>query len=192
MRAWVGVAELVKTKTLKGGLVARCVPGLPFLLSCGLEVAFVPPQHDAPRRARVASVQDDGKGSYLVEFEGVRDITTAEMLVGCRCLARRADLPESALCVESDTLVGYEVFDAKQGFVGVVEEILENPGQVLLSVAQEREALQPSGCTDCQTSPAPDTDKRATLIPLVDAFIVAIDDEASRIDMDLPDGLLDL
>ena len=63
------VAELSKTKTLTGGLVARCAPGLPFLLEEGMEVAFVPPRHDAPRRARVLSVQDAGRDAFLVTFE---------------------------------------------------------------------------------------------------------------------------
>lgn len=71
MRTWANVAELSKTKTLTGGLVARCAPGLPFLLEEGMEVAFVPPRHDAPRRARVLSVQDAGRDAFLVTFEGV-------------------------------------------------------------------------------------------------------------------------
>ena len=109
MRTWANVAELSKTKTLTGGLVARCAPGLPFLLEEGMEVAFVPPRHDAPRRARVLSVQDAGRDAFLVTFEGVDSIDIAELLVGCSCLVRRADLPESALAAEADGLEGFEV-----------------------------------------------------------------------------------
>ena len=109
MRTWANVAELSKTKTLTGGLVARCAPGLPFLLEEGMEVAFVPPRHDAPRRARVLSVQDAGRDAFLVTFEGVDSIDVAELLVGCSCLVRRADLPESALAAEADGLEGLNV-----------------------------------------------------------------------------------
>ena len=115
MRTWANVAELSKTKTLTGGLVARCAPGLPFLLEEGMEVAFVPPRHDAPRRARVLSVQDAGRDAFLVTFEGVDSIDVAELLVGCSCLVRRADLPESALAAEADGLEGFEVHDAPTG-----------------------------------------------------------------------------
>ena len=41
MHDWANVAELTKTKTLTGGLVARCAPGLPFLLEEGLEVELL-------------------------------------------------------------------------------------------------------------------------------------------------------
>ena len=33
---------------------------------------------------------------------------------------------------------------------------------------------------------------RTVLVPLVDAFVSGIDEDARRIDVDLPDGLLDL
>lgn len=173
MRTWANVAELSKTKTLTGGLVARCVPGLPFLLEEGMEVAFVPPQHDAPRRARVQSVQDAGRGTYLVAFEGIDSIGVAELLVGCSCLVRRVDLPEGALVVETDGLAGFEVHDVRAGLVGTVESVVENPGQSLLSVARTGGG-QP------------------VLVPLVDAFVVRFDEDARCIEVDLPDGLLEL
>lgn len=173
MRTWANVAELSKTKTLSGGLVARCAPGLPFLLEEGMEVAFVPPQHDAPRRARVRSVQDAGRGTYLITFEGVDSIDVSELLVGCSCLVRRADLSEEAFATEADTFVGFEVYDADAGLVGVVESVLENPGQLLLSVERPGET-------------------ESVLVPLVDAFVVDVDEDARRIDMDLPHGLLEL
>lgn len=173
MHAWVTVAELAKAKTLTGGLVARCVPGLPFLLSEGMEVAFVPPQHEAPRRARVVSVQDQGRGAYFVHFDGVENISVAERLAGCRCLVRRVDLPDDALVIETDGLTGFEIRDINAGVIGVVEDVLENPGQVLLSVKR-------NGGGD------------NVLIPLVDAFIEGIDEDARLIDVALPDGLLEL
>lgn len=173
MRAWAKVAELTKAKTLSGGLVARCVPGPPFLLAEGTEVAFVPPQHDAPRYARVVSVRDEGRGTYFITFDCVKGIDDAERLAGCSCLVRRADLPTDALVVEPESLAGFEVYDEEAGFVGVVDEVIENPGQCLLSV------VKPEG-------------GEPVLIPLVDAFVKAFDEEASRIDLTLPDGLLEL
>lgn len=175
MREWANVAELTKTKTLAGGLIARPAPGLPFLLSEGLEVAFVPPQIDAPRCARVASVTVEGRDFHLVMFEGVDSIDSAERLVGCSCLVRRADLPAGVLAAASEAtgLAGFEVHDQQAGFVGLVEDTVENPGQVLLSVA-------------------PATGGRSVLIPLVDEFVVSLNEDARRLDVALPGGLLDL
>ena len=172
MRAWANVAELAKPKNLIGGLVARSAPGLPFLLREGLEVAFVPPQLDAPRRARVVSVQEQAKGAFLVTFEGVDSIEVAERLAGCCCLVRRADLPQDALVAPGAGLEGFEVRDARAGRVGLVAEMVEGPGQTLLSVERP--------------------DGRTSLVPFVDAFVVSVDEDARRIDVDVPDGLLDL
>lgn len=178
MRDWMHAADLARTKTLQGGLVARSAPGLSFLLREGMEVAFVPPQHEAPRRSIVKSVRDEGGGAYLVMFEGVDDIATARLLSGCRCLVRRADAPKDACAIERDGLLGWEVHDAHTGYVGVVADVVENPGQTLLEVAP------------CDEGGAGGS--RTVLIPLVDAFIVSVDEETRRIDVFVPEGLLDL
>lgn len=175
MRAWMNVAELARTKTLQGGLVARSAPGLPFLLREGMEVAFVPPQHDAPRRGVVKSVRDEGRGAYLVAFEGVDGIADAELLSSCRCLVRRSDIPEGAVPVEGEGLVGWEVRDKRFGLVGRVCDLVENPSQTLLEIAADDAGVP-----------------RTVLIPLVDAFVVGFDEDERRIDVDVPEGLLDL
>ena len=177
MRDWMHVADLARTKTLQGGLVARSASGLPFLLHEGMEVAFVPPRHEAPRRSIVKSVREEGD-AYVVAFEGVDDIATAQLLSGCRCLVRRADVPEDARATERDSLAGWEVCDVRTGFVGVVSAVVENPAQTLLEVVLRDVARQDGG--------------HAILIPMVEAFIASIDEEARRIDMTLPEGLLDL
>lgn len=167
------VADLANTKMTRGGLAARAAAGLPFLLREGMEVAFVPPQHDAPRRARVRSVRDEGKGRYRVAFEGIDDYETAERIAGMSILARREDLPEEVVLAAEEDLCGWEVRDERLGCVGRVTDLLESPGQALLEV--ERPGAE---------EPA--------LIPLVDAFVLGFDEEARRIEVSLPDGLLDL
>ena len=138
MRAWADVAELTNTKNLDGGLVARCAPGLPFLLREGMEVAFVPPVLDAPRRARVAWVRAEGGAPEgVVGFEDVEGIGAASPLVGCHCLVRRSDLPQDALAgAGAHAWAGFAVFDARAGFVGHVEGVREMPAQRLLEVAR--------------------------------------------------------
>lgn len=172
MRAWADVAVLAKTKNLQGGFVARAAAGLPFLLHEGLEVAFVPPALDAPRRARVASVQQSGDG-FLVFFDGIDGIDVAERLAGCHCLVRTDDVPEGSLAAADDGVLGWEVFDAAAGCLGTVVEVVENPGQSLLSIERAGDA-------------------RPLLVPAVDAFVVGLDERARRIDVDVPAGLLDL
>lgn len=171
MRAWTHVADLVKPKNLQGGLVARRVAGLPFLLFEGLEVAFVPPVLDAPRRGVVEEVRPLGDEAYFVRFDSVATIDDASALAGCSCLARRADLPEDLGEEAPGLLLGYTVFDDEQGEIGQVVEVVENPGQWLLSIEGPRGAL---------------------LVPFVEPIVCGIDEDERIIEIDAPEGLLDL
>lgn len=174
MRTWIDIASLAHTKNINGGLVARCAAGLPFLLSEGMKLALVPPVLDAPREVTVESLQMRTDYEAVVFFEEVEDAGTAEALVGCHCLVRRADVADSLLELESElpSWEGWQVHDVAAGFVGRVVEIEDRPLQPLLVVEREGGA--------------------EALIPLVEDFIIAIDEEALRIDMQLPAGLLDM
>lgn len=170
MHDWVNVAELVKPKSLQGGLVARCAPGLPFLLRVGLEVAFVPPALDAPRRGVVVEAQEQAGGSYLVSFDAVDSIDTAEALAGCSCLARRCDLPVGFDEQVDEDIVGYAVVDEVVGQVGEVVDVVDNGAQQLVVV---------------------DGAFGEVLIPFVDAIVLSIDDERKTVATRMPSGLLD-
>ncbi len=172
MSAWVRIAEFTKAKHLKGGLVAHSVAGLPFLLEEGLHVAFVPPQLDVPREGTVTELREDPKGGFVVAFDTVRDVDAAEALVGCFCLARRDDLPDDVLELQEGGIEGFSVVDEVAGLLGVAVAINEMPGQHLLEVAR------PDGTT--------------VLIPVVDEFVVGVDEEERCIHVSVPSGLLEL
>ena len=178
MRAWADVACLATAKNLNGGLVVRSASGLPFLLEEGIEVAFVPPVLDVPRRARVEDVRLKDDETAVVHFSGIDDIDTAKALVGCHVLMKREDMPELAraqAAAHSEGALGWKVFDRTAGLLGTLSRIDDNPGQSLLVVSR-----------------AGEDDARELLIPLVDEFLVDIDEEGCRIDVDVPAGLLDL
>lgn len=174
MRAWADVAYLATTKNLNGGLVARSAAGLPFLLSEGLRVALVPPRLDAPREVTVASVQMRADDEALVFFDEVADAATAQALVGCHVLAPREAFDPADLVPAGEwaSWEGWQVVDAAAGRVGAVARIEEMPLQSLLVVARP--------------------DGTEALIPLVDELIAGVDEDARRIDVVLPAGLLDL
>lgn len=179
MHTWANVAKLTETKARSGGLVARCAAGLPFLLSEGLEVAFVPPVLDAPRRGRVTSVRPLSEDEAAVTFDSVDSIDVAEQLVGCCCLVRRSSLSADELRALEEAeldLTGFAVVDAAAGRIGTVSRIIENPGQSLLVVDR-------AGGADASSE---------ALIPFVEDLVACIDVDARRIDVALPEGLLDL
>lgn len=170
MHDWVNVAELVKPKSLQGGLVARCAPGLPFLLREGLEVAFVPPRLDAPRRGTVVEVREQASGAYLVSFDSVEDIEAAEALAGCSCLVRRSVLPAGFDEQDEAGIVGYTVVDEAAGQVGEVVDVIDNRAQQLIVV---------------------DGGFGEVLVPFVEAIVCSIDDERKTVVTRMPPGLLD-
>lgn len=174
MRGWCDIAYLAKTKNLNGGLVARGAPGLPVLLYEGLEVALVPPALDAPRRVHVASVAELSETEALVAFDEVPDLGVAELVVGCRCLVREAEVDLSFIEADDDLpdWEGWRVEDVRAGFVGEVAALDDRAMQPLLVVRRD--------------------DGRETLVPLVDAFVEAVDEDARAIRLSCPEGLLDL
>lgn len=171
MRKWARVAEVVKTKTLHGGLVVRSAAGLPFLLFEGMELVFVPPQFDAPRRGVVVSIREAKEDVCVLTFDSVSDIDTAEALVGCSLLACVDDLPSDFDKLEQAPYLGYQVIDEKEGLLGVVEELIEASMQSRLSVQGPYGQLQ---------------------IPFVDSFVLSTDDERGVITTRIPKGLLEV
>jgi 16S rRNA processing protein RimM len=109
-------------------------------------------------------------GDHLIlKFQGVDTISDAEKLAGAEVaipFEQRAELPEEEV-YQSD-LVGCEVFDATGRSLGVVTDFQETGGTPLLQVGND------------------------LLIPFAKEICTKIDLENKRIDVNLPDGLLDL
>jgi len=174
MRPWVDVAYLAKTRNLDGSFVVKATTGLPFLLEEGMEVAFVPPQTDCPRRVHVEHIRLVDDESAEVKFDAVNDSDVAHQLLGCHCLARRAELDEELLNAAPVKWQGWTVVDAERGLLGSVSDIIENPGQDLLEVDRGGDAADP------------------LLIPVVEEFIIDVDPDNLCITVDVPQGLLEL
>lgn len=181
MSAWANVATIGKAKNLKGGLLVYAREGLPFLLKEGMEATFVPPELHVPRTARVTSIAPQPQGAYLVFFDTIDSIDFAEQLQDHSCLVLKSDLPE-----ELDRgllgLVGFTLLDPKATTIGRIVALEENPAHPLLVV--DISSFSPNS--------APDQDAILVRIPLVDDFVVSVDEAAEAIVMNLPKGLLDL
>ncbi len=109
----------------------------------------------------------------IVKLEEVDNREAARELAGKPVLARREDLSEEALAepFSLGALEGFVIFDRSLGEVGTIEEVVELPQQLMAVLYyQEREVL----------------------IPLSAQLILDIDEAGKRIDMELPEGLLDL
>lgn len=171
MGSRANIACLLRAKNNEGGLSVRATEGLPFLLSPGMDVTFVPPLVRFPRHSKVVRIEGS-QGKHLVYFEDITNRNDAEQLEGHFCLVRKADLPAGYDAAEGFDVVDYSVVDEDLGPLGVVVRIEENPAHPLLVVSAEGD--------------------HDVLIPVVDEFIVSVDDDTQQIRVHIPAGLLDL
>lgn len=188
MGPWTNIAALLSAKTKEGGLSVKPTEGLPFLLTEGMDVTFVPPILRFPRSSKVARVEHPAPGKYLVYFEKVTTRSDAEELEGHYCLVRTEDLPDDFDESGELQVVGFLVMDSVFGELGTVARIEENPAHPLLVVEplEEQESFENQKSSEDQKSFS------EVLIPVVDAFIDEIDEDDRIIYVSVPDGLLDL
>lgn len=155
--------------------------GLPFLLEVGMEVVFVPPVLRVPRQGRVTHIAHQKEDAYLVQFDTIDSIDLAEKLQDHFCLVREERLPEGYDRMLFD-LTGFRVSDPARGFTGDIVSMEPNPAHPLLVVeVASLDAEEQAGSLS-----------RTVRIPLVEEFIVSIDEEGKTVMMELPEGLLDL
>ncbi len=112
-------------------------------------------------------------GRPIIKFEGITGIGEAERLSGreLRILESELEpLPEGSHY--HFRVRGCGVWDRQRGYLGVVEEILTTGGTDLLVVR--------------------DSKAGETLIPLCEAICKSIDTERSRVEVDVPEGLVAL
>jgi 16S rRNA processing protein RimM len=111
------------------------------------------------------------QGRLLARFEGIDDRDRAESLRGVVLLVRRGEVPPAPRgSYYHFELVGCCVVDRRLGELGMVEEVVEDGGGALLRVRAMGSDL---------------------LVPFVGAFLVEVDIASRRIEVDLPEGLVE-
>ncbi len=128
------------------------------------------PVAGASRRLTVKNSRLD-KDSLLVEFEGIADRNDVETWRNARL-----EIEESALPVLPQgeiyvfELVGCACFDRAAGHLGNVTDVIEDGGGLMMLVEKEGRVLP---------------------VPYVKALVPEVDVTARRIDVDLPEGLIE-
>lgn len=172
--SWLEVGKIVGVQGLKGEVRVYPnsdfperfeVPGLRWLLR---------PEATEPEQIELLSGRYlNGKGLYVLRFEGVSDRTQAEALKNCRLLVPESDRPplEEGEFHVSD-LLGLKVFDqATQALVGTVVDVFA-AGNDLLEVE-----LSESGSKK--------------LIPFVEEIVPVVDLQQRRVEITPPAGLIE-
>jgi 16S rRNA processing protein RimM len=170
----VTLARILRARGLRGEVAAEILTDFPERLPKLREV-WLSDGKSAPRRVRVQRcwLSPSRGGQAIFHFADVNRVEDAEPLRGLEVqvpIEQRAELAAGSYFVGD--LVGCEVWEAgAAAALGAVRDVEFPGGAPLLAV---------------------DTSAGEVLVPLAAEFCVRIDVKAKRIDVTLPDGLLDL
>jgi 16S rRNA processing protein RimM len=128
---------------------------------------------DGSSRALRVRAMRSHQGRPLLSFEGVDDANAAAALVGATLAVERGAVELDEGEYFDDDLAGCVMVDPHGTELADVIAVEHYPAQDVLIVA-------PRGARE-----------RRAMVPLVRAFVKAVDVQAKRIDVELPPGLLD-
>lgn len=123
------------------------------------------------------SIRTKGQTSYLVKFERIDSEEQARQFVNKTVFALKSELKEYMAesgedLIDSDDWSGFEVHDSELGTLGTLERIDDSTANILMMVE------------------TPDGEE--LYIPLAEEFLTGIDPDKRIINVNLPEGLIDL
>lgn len=118
----------------------------------------------------IEKIQRKSANSYLLKFDDLP--SRARMLIGCEVFMfnDEAQIEEGELD-ELSLLYGFSVVDKEKGEIGILDSIIEYPGNPVFSILYK---------------------KKEILIPANQDFILEIDEEKRILYIETPEGLIDL
>jgi 16S rRNA processing protein RimM len=179
---WIVVAHLVRPQGRNGELLAEILTDFPERFAERQRLFLTKPDASASGEPREIALESHWlhKDRIVLKFAGVNSINDAEMLRGLDVVIpreERAPLEEDAVYL--DELIGCRVFDLHGTQGGAGREVGEIVDVDRESTAGDLLVVKPSSGPD-------------VLIPFVKAFLQRMDLAGRRIEMDLPEGLLEL
>jgi 16S rRNA processing protein RimM len=138
---------------------------LPYMESVFLEI------EGKPVPFFLAETEYSGGGTLKLTFEDYDSAEKVTEFKDCRVFLTTG-FNENSKTPDIHNLTGYEVYSNEHDLLGSINEIIENPGQLLLNIRSPK--------------------NKEILIPFHEDFIIGIDNRKRIIVMDLPEGLIDL
>lgn len=168
--AFVTLARVVKTQGRRGEVAVEVHSDVPDRFKPGMRL-FAVAKNDARRELKIEDAWLH-KEFVVLKFAGIDSISDADLLVGSELqvpLSERAKLEPGAAFVSD--LVGCELFDRGRE-IGTVSDVRFGAGEAPLLVVG-------SGTSELE-------------IPYAQEFLNSVNLEQKRIDMTLPEGLLEV
>jgi 16S rRNA processing protein RimM len=187
--AWIVLAHLLRPQGRKGEVLAELFTDFPERFEEQTRVFLAPigfgGKEAEARLAEVASFwlpMGKNEGRVVLHFAGVGTISDAESIAGLDVIVPREErLPLDDESVYISELIGCTVYDGTAA-VGVVDDVQ------FATTADGARRLADAAPLLAVTS----HDGDEVLIPFAKAFLVTVDTEAKRIEMKLPEGLVDV
>jgi 16S rRNA processing protein RimM len=187
--AWIVLAHLLRPQGRKGEVLAELLTDFPERFEDQRRVFLAAPGFDgAEAEARPAEVVafwlpvGKNEGRIVLQFAGVDTISDAEMIAGQDVIIPHEErLPLSDESVYISELVGCTVYDGSKP-VGVVADV-----QFAMTADGGRRVDEAAPLLAVTSR-----DGDEILIPFAKAFLVSVDTAAKRIDMKLPEGLIEV
>ena len=110
-------------------------------------------------------------GSIRLIFKDYNSYEKVKEFAGCSVLIPIKDKEQSSDS-DSEDLAGFSLFSENNLYIGLITDIIKNPGQWLLKISGN--------------------DGREILVPLHEDLIVGIDKKERKIFMIIPEGLIDI
>ena len=187
--AWIVLAHLLRPQGRRGELLAELFTDFPKRFEDQGRVFLAAPGFDGDEsEARPAEVVafwlpiGKNEGRVVLQFAGIDTISDAETIAGLDVIIPREErLPLEDESVYISELIGCTVYDGPTQ-VGVVDDVqfamtadggrrLDDAAPLLAVASVEGDEI---------------------LIPFAKAFLVRVDTETKRIEMTLPEGLIDV
>lgn len=176
---WVLVARLVRPHGRRGELVAEILTDFPERFHQRPRLFLIPPERvgTRPREVRLENFWFQ-RSRIVLKLEGVDSINEAETLRGYQVAipaSERAPLEPGAVYVSD--LIGCTVVDLNRGGaeVGQITDLERGSSSTDLLIVRRRNVRG-----------------REIMIPLVKEYWIRIDEDARRVEMRLPEGLLEI
>ena len=163
------VGRVRRPHGVRGELAVEATTDVPGRFAPG-EVLEMVAVNGERRDLEILSVRSH-RGQLLVRFRGIEDRDAADEARGASlevAAGRSPAAPKGWYYYHE--LIGCTCHDLTAGVLGVVDEVVEDGGGLLLSLID---------------------DGTVTLVPFVDEFIRLIDLDGRRIELELPEGLVE-
>ena len=170
---WTVLARLVRPQGRRGEILADLLTDFPERFAERTRLSLLSSEN-SPAPIREASLENHWlhKGRIVLKFAGVDSITDAEALRGLFVAipaSQRTPLTDGSVYIAD--LIGCEIFDLNTSkSIGIITDVDRDAALLEVKTPRGEQAL----------------------VPFAKAFLVTMDLAAKRIEMRLPEGLLDI